>query len=120
MLASGYDVRDDDALAAVIDECVDEFGLERLGCIHVNDSMTPLGSNRDRHAPLGDGELGDRGCSAFLSEPRFEGLPAFFEGPGVEGEAPGKVDIDRMRDLRKRGLARRKRRAAAKKKTRRK
>ena len=120
MLASGYDVRDDDALAAVIDECVDEFGLERLGCIHVNDSMTPLGSNRDRHAPLGDGELGDRGCSAFLSEPRFEGLPAFFEGPGVEGEAPGKVDIDRMRELRKKGLARRKRRAAAKKKTRRK
>jgi deoxyribonuclease IV len=120
MLASGYDVRHDDALAAVIDECVDEFGLERLGCIHVNDSMTPLGSNRDRHAPLGDGELGDRGCSAFLSEPRFEGLPAFFEGPGVEGEAPGKVDIDRMRALRKQGLARRKRRAAAKKKTRRK
>jgi deoxyribonuclease-4 len=116
MLASGYDVRDDDKLAAVIDECVDEFGLERLGCIHVNDSMTPLGSNRDRHAPLGDGELGDSGCSAFLSEPRFERLPAFFEGPGVEGEAPGKVDIDRMRKLRKQGLARRKRRAAHSKK----
>jgi deoxyribonuclease-4 len=111
MLASGFDVTGDDSLAEVIDECVEEFGLERLGCIHVNDSMTPLGSNRDRHAPLGDGELGERGCSAFLSEPRFEDLPAFFEGPGVEGEAPGKVDIDRMRDLRKKGLARRKRRA---------
>jgi deoxyribonuclease-4 len=116
MLASGFDITDDDKLAAVIDECVDEFGLERLGCIHVNDSMTPLGSNRDRHAPLGDGELGAQGCSAFLSEPRFEGLPAFFEGPGVEGEAPGKVDIDRMRDLRKKGLARRKRRAGRTKK----
>jgi deoxyribonuclease-4 len=116
MLASGFDLTDDDKLAAVIDECVDEFGLERLGCIHVNDSMTPLGSNRDRHAPLGDGELGAQGCSAFLSEPRFEGLPAFFEGPGVEGEAPGKVDIDRMRDLRKKGLARRKRRAGRTKK----
>jgi deoxyribonuclease IV len=116
MLASGFDITDDDKLAAVIDECVDEFGLERLGCIHVNDSMTPLGSNRDRHAPLGDGELGAQGCSAFLSEPRFEGLPAFFEGPGVEGEAPGKIDIDRMRDLRKKGLARRKRRAGGGKK----
>jgi deoxyribonuclease-4 len=120
MLASGYDIRDDAALDSVIDECVAEFGLERLGCIHVNDSMTPLGSNRDRHAPLGDGELGDRGCSAFLSEPRFEDLPAFFEGPGVEGEAPGAVDIARMRELRKKGLARRKRRTAAKKKSRRK
>jgi deoxyribonuclease IV len=112
MLASGFDITSDDKLAAVIGECVDEFGIDRLGCIHVNDSMTPLGSNRDRHAPLGDGELGAQGCSAFLSEPRFEGLAAFFEGPGVEGEAPGKVDIDRMRDLRKQGLARRKRRAS--------
>jgi len=112
MLASGFDIRDDASLTEVLDECVEQFGLERLGCIHVNDSMTPLGSNRDRHAPLGDGELGDAGCSAFLSEPRFEDLPAFFEGPGVEGEAPGKVDIDRMRDLRKKGLTRRKRRAA--------
>jgi deoxyribonuclease-4 len=120
MLASGVDIRDDAALASVIDECVAEFGLERLACIHVNDSQTPLGSNRDRHAPLGDGELGDKGCSAFLSEPRFEKLPAFFEGPGVEGEAPGAVDIARMRELRKKGLARRKRRATAKKKARRK
>jgi deoxyribonuclease IV len=120
MLASGFDVRDDAALAAVIDECVAEFGLERLACIHVNDSQTPLGSNRDRHAPLGDGELGDKGCSAFLSEPRFEKLPAFFEGPGVEGKEPGAVDIARMRELRKKGLARRKRRQAAKKKARRK
>jgi len=120
MLASGFDIRDDAALAAVIDDCVAEFGLERLACIHVNDSQTPLGSNRDRHAPLGDGELGDKGCSAFLSEPRFEKLPAFFEGPGVEGKEPGAVDIARMRELRKKGLARRKRRAAAKKKARRK
>jgi deoxyribonuclease IV len=120
MLASGFDIRDDAALAAVIDDCVAEFGLERLACIHVNDSQTPLGSNRDRHAPLGDGELGDKGCSAFLSEPRFEKLPAFFEGPGVEGKEPGAVDIARMRELRKKGLARRKRRRAAKKKARRK
>jgi len=119
MLASGFDIRDDAALAAVIDDCVAEFGLERLACIHVNDTQTPLGSNRDRHAPLGDGELGDKGCSAFLSEPRFEKLPAFFEGPGVEGKEPGAVDIARMRELCKKGLARRKRRATAKKKARR-
>jgi deoxyribonuclease-4 len=82
----------------------------------VNDSQTPLGSNRDRHAPPGDGELGVSGCSAFLSEPRFEDLPAFFEGPGVEGKDPGAVDIKRMRELRKKGLARRKRRASRAKK----
>jgi deoxyribonuclease IV len=51
----------------------------------VNDSMTPLGSNRDRHAIPGEGELGPRGCAAFLWETRFEKLPAFFEGPADGG-----------------------------------
>jgi deoxyribonuclease-4 len=116
MLASGFDIRDADRLAGVIDDYASELGLERLACVHVNDSKAPRGSNVDRHAPLGEGELGDGGCAAFLSEPRFEDLPAIFEGPGVEGKAPEAVDIARMRELRKQGLARRKRRAAAKKK----
>jgi deoxyribonuclease-4 len=76
----------------------------------VNDSQTPLGSNRDRHAPPGDGEIGARGCAAFLSEPRFEKLPALFEGPGKAGKAVAKEDIDRMRELRRNGLRARKRR----------
>jgi deoxyribonuclease-4 len=76
----------------------------------VNDSKSPLGSNSDRHAPLGTGELGARGCAAFLSEPRFERLPALFEGPGFEGKAPEKADVDRMKELRRGGLRARARR----------
>ena len=110
MLASGFDISTADKLDGVIDECVEKIGIERVRCLHVNDSKTPLGSNSDRHAPPGDGELGDRGCAAFLSEPRFEGLPALFEGPGVEGKAPALADIDKMKALRKRGLAARRRR----------
>ena len=110
MLASGFDVRTADKLTKVIDRCVKIVGLRRLRCLHLNDSQTPLGSNRDRHAPPGDGELGARGCAAFLSEPRFEKLPALFEGPGVEGHAAGKVDVDRMKQLRRNGLRSRKRR----------
>jgi len=113
MLASGFDVRTPDSLAETIGRCVEVVGLKRLGCLHVNDSQTPLGSNRDRHAPLGDGQLGRRGCAAFLSEPRFEGLPAIFEGPGVEGKAPAKVDIDRAKELRQSGVRARKRKRAA-------
>jgi deoxyribonuclease-4 len=60
-------------------------GIRRLKYLHVNDSMTPLGSDRDRHAIPGEGELGPRGCVAFLSEPRFEKLPAFFEAPADGG-----------------------------------
>jgi deoxyribonuclease IV len=110
MLASGFDIRTADKLTAVIDRCVKRVGLRRLRCLHMNDSQTPLGSNRDRHAPPGDGEIGPRGCAAFLSEPRFEKLPVLFEGPGVEGGAAGKVDIDRMRELRRNGLRSRRRR----------
>jgi deoxyribonuclease-4 len=110
MLASGFDIGSADKLTQAIDRCAKIVGLRRLRCLHLNDSQTPLGSNRDRHAPPGDGELGARGCAAFLSEPRFEKLPVLFEGPGVEGKAPAKVDIDRMKQLRRNGLRSRRRR----------
>ena len=110
LLASGFDITTADKLAAVIDDCVQGAGLDRLGCVHVNDSMAPLGSNRDRHAPLGEGELGARGCAAYLSEPRFEGLPGIFEGPGFEGRAPAAADVARMKELRAQGVRARRRR----------
>src|ERR687896_1017115 len=112
LLASGYDVRTADGLAAVLDDFDRIVGLDRLGSLHVNDSATALGSNRDRHAPLGEGKLGPRGCAAFLSEPRFEGLPCVFEGPGAAGKGVEKADVDNMYALRKRGLANRSRRRA--------
>jgi deoxyribonuclease-4 len=104
MLASGFDVRTPAGLAEVLDECVESLGADRVRCVHVNDSMMPLGSNRDRHAPLGDGELGPKGCAAFFSEPRFEGLPAIFEGPGLAGKGADLADIKVARKLRARGL----------------
>jgi deoxyribonuclease-4 len=112
LLASGFDVRSADAVDAVMDECEAIAGKGRLRCLHVNDSQTPLGSNRDRHAALGEGEIGPRGIGAFLSEPRFEGLPALFEGPGVEGKGIVKADMDQMKKLRANGLRARKRKRA--------
>jgi deoxyribonuclease IV len=110
MYASGFDIRTADKLDEVVEEFKKTVGIRRLKCLHVNDSMTALGSNRDRHAIPGEGEIGQAGCAAFLSEPSFEKLPAFFEGPGTSGHAPDKVDVDTMKKLRKRGLAARKRR----------
>jgi deoxyribonuclease-4 len=104
LLASGYDIRTADGLGSVVDEFDRVVGLDRLGSLHVNDSVTPLGSNRDRHANLGDGELGAKGCAAFLSEPRFEGLACVFEGPGAAGKAVEKPDVDNMYKLRRRGV----------------
>lgn len=105
LLASGYDVRDSERLAAVVDDFDSVVGLDRLRCLHVNDSQTPLGSNRDRHANLPDGELGRAGLAAFLSEPRFEGLPALLEVPGPDGKGPDASQIACARELREEGAA---------------
>jgi deoxyribonuclease IV len=110
MFATGFDITTPEKVGEVVERFKKTIGIRRLRCLHVNDSMTPLGSNRDRHAIPGQGEIGDRGCAAFLSEPAFEKLPALFEGPGTSGHAPDKVDVDTMKKLRGRGLAARKRR----------
>jgi deoxyribonuclease-4 len=105
LLASGYDVRTAESLAAVLDEFDRIVGLERLGSLHVNDSMTPLGSNRDRHANLGDGEIGREGIAAFLSEPRFEGMACVLEGPGAKAKGLDRADLEWAFQLREEGLA---------------
>jgi deoxyribonuclease IV len=109
LFASGYDIRTAEGLNDVLEEFDRVVGLKRLGSLHVNDSMTKLGSNRDRHANLGDGELGRKGCAAFLSEPRFEGMPCVFEGPGAAGKAVERPDIENAWRLRRRGLKARRR-----------
>jgi len=105
LFASGYDVRTRESLGAMLDEFDKVVGCERLQALHVNDSMTGLGSNRDRHVNPGDGEIGVEGMIAFLSEPRFEGLPAILEGPGRSGKEIEPVDMAWAFDLRARGLA---------------
>jgi deoxyribonuclease-4 len=104
MLASGFEIRTPEALGAVVDEFEAKLGLERLGCLHVNDSAMPLGSNRDRHANLGKGELGRAGLRVFLSEPRFEELPALIETPGPDKKGPDRREVRVAKRLRREGL----------------
>ena len=110
LLAAGYEIRSAEALAAVVDEFDAKVGLERLRCVHVNDSKVPLGANRDRHADLGKGELGERGLAVFLSEPHFRALPALLEVPGPDGHGPDREQVDLAKKLYKRGCAARRRR----------
>ncbi|WP_249009350.1 deoxyribonuclease IV [Conexibacter sp. DBS9H8] len=102
LLASGYDIRTVDGLTDVLDRCAATVGLDRLGSLHLNDSTAPLGSNRDRHAAPGAGELGVDGLAVFLSEPRFSGLAVILETGSAEG-AVAPADVDLARELQRRG-----------------
>jgi deoxyribonuclease-4 len=104
LLASGFDVRTAEGLATVLDEFDEIVGGDRLGSLHLNDSQTPLGSNRDRHANVGKGELGEEGCAVFLSEPRFDALPCVLETPGPDRSGPSADELALARALRERGL----------------
>jgi deoxyribonuclease-4 len=107
LFASGYDIRTEEGLAEVLDDFDKTVGLSRLGSLHLNDSQTPLGSNRDRHANVGDGEIGRRGCSVFVSEPRFQDLPCVLETQGPQHTGPSKEEITLTRRLRSQGVRRR-------------
>jgi deoxyribonuclease IV len=109
LLASGYEIRTPGALAGVVDDFDATVGLGRLGSLHLNDSEAPLGSNRDRHANVGTGELGEDGCAVFLSEPRFDSLPCVIETQGPDRSGPSAEEVALAKRLRRRGLARRRR-----------
>ena len=105
LFASGYDIRTVAGMDATVAEIAAKVGLERLGSLHLNDSQTALGSNRDRHANVGEGELGEDGCAAFLSAPALDGLACVLETPGEDRSGASAEEVARAVALRQRGLA---------------
>jgi deoxyribonuclease-4 len=104
LYVSGVDVTDRPQLDALLDEVDSAVGLDRLRALHVNDSAAPLGSNRDRHANIGEGLLGD-GLGVFLAHPRLQGLPAVLEVEGKDKQGPDADQIRRTKELRRRATA---------------
>lgn len=105
LFASGYDIRTPRGMAAVVREAGRKLGRGRIRSLHLNDSQTPLGSNRDRHANVGAGELGERGCAAFLSAPGVQRLACVLETPGKNREGASREEVALAVALRERGLA---------------
>jgi deoxyribonuclease IV len=103
--ASGYDVTDPAALDSLFDDFDSVIGLDRLRALHVNDSQTPLGSNRDRHANLCEGLIGDK-LSVFLGNPRLQDLPAVVETEGQHGKGADEEEMRKLRELWKVGTRR--------------
>jgi deoxyribonuclease-4 len=95
LYVSGCDVGDPPAYDALLTELDGAIGLDRLRALHVNDANAPLGSNRDRHAGIGEGELGER-LGVFVAHPAVQALPAVFEG---SGRNPDTEDIRKLKEL---------------------
>jgi deoxyribonuclease-4 len=106
LFASGYDVTDPKKLDRAVRELDRLIGLDRLRCLHVNDSKTPLGSNRDRHDNIGEGLMGE-GLGAFLAHPKLQKLPAMLEVPGSDGHGPDLEQMTKLRELYARATKRR-------------
>ena len=75
----GYDIVND--LDSVFEEFDRIIGLDRLKAIHLNDSMNPLGSHKDRHARIGEGEIGLEALVRVINHPATEGIPFILETP---------------------------------------
>lgn len=105
LLASGYDIRTPEKMGSVLRECSRKLGRGAVRSLHLNDSQTPLGSNRDRHANIGKGELGRKGCGAFLSAPTLQKLPCVLETPGENREGPSRKEVALAMRLREQGIA---------------
>ncbi len=73
--------------------------LDRLGCVHVNDSRDEFGSGRDRHENLGKGKLGLEGLGAYVNHPQLKHLPMIIETPGFEGLGPDKKNLDILKSV---------------------
>jgi deoxyribonuclease IV len=97
--ASGYDERTAEAARATLDEWERVIGLEKLEVVHCNDSQTGLGSNRDRHANIGQGEIGEAGFRALLHDPRLQHVPFILEVPGFDGRGPDAANLEILRRL---------------------
>jgi len=110
LYVSGCDVGDPTALAALLAELDGAIGLDRLRALHVNDANAPLGSNRDRHANVGEGELGEK-LGVFLSHPKLQRLPALLEVPGTNGRGPDAEEIRKLKELHARWMKRARRRS---------
>ncbi len=84
---SGYDISTADGLEKTLDEFDKEIGLDKLVCLHLNDSAVALGSNRDRHADIGHGEIGKEAFGRIVNHPKLKDLPGIVETPGNSGKS---------------------------------
>lgn len=99
VFAAGHDIKTKGGMKATLDLLVEIADKERIQLIHANDSMDVLGSLKDRHANLGEGEIGTKPFEELLAHPAVVNAPLILETPGEEPEHGREVTLlKKMRD----------------------
>ncbi len=81
IFAAGYDIRTKETYEATFAHFEEVVGFDRLKAVHCNDSVGAFGSKKDRHAHIGEGEIGEEGFRLLVNDPRFENIPILLETP---------------------------------------
>ncbi|MEM7361458.1 MAG: deoxyribonuclease IV [Bacteroidota bacterium] len=97
IFAAGYDIRSAKGWEETLDDFDKKVGLPFLQAFHLNDSMKPLGSRKDRHAPLGEGEIGAFAFEYLMKQAKINHIPKYLETPG--GPPIWKKEIAWLRQL---------------------
>lgn len=98
--AAGYDLRTQEGYDRLFADIEAILGLGRLRALHLNDSKFPMGSHRDRHANIGEGEIGTPFFARVLADARLDDLPAILETPEGEDGEGYRRDLATLRGLR--------------------
>jgi deoxyribonuclease-4 len=96
---SGYDLASEAGLAATTAELERALPLERVVGVHANDAKVPLGSQKDRHENIGQGQIGEAAFARLLAHPLWRGWPWVMEVPGYEGQGPDAANLATLRRL---------------------
>lgn len=102
LFAAGYDLRDAEAYESMVQAMNASFGLDRIGCIHVNDSKFDLGSRRDRHEHIGEGFIGRKGFANIVNDMRLANAPRILETPKGDddkGRPYDKINLGKLRRM---------------------
>ncbi|MFC7058771.1 deoxyribonuclease IV [Halovenus salina] len=96
--AAGYDLSTAEAVKESLAEFDDVVGFENLACVHLNDSKHGCGTNKDEHAHIGEGEIGEEGMRAFINHDAVREVPLVLETPTEDGRGFA-WNIDRVHEL---------------------
>lgn len=102
---SGYRICDQNGVNAMFADLTKCVGMNRLKVVHLNDTLMGLGSHRDRHHHIGEGEVGESGFAAILNYSGLNDIPGIIETPGQANLAEDKKNLAALRKLEKTAAA---------------